>query len=309
MRFARAAVMAAAMLCASVSYGAVLSITEPATVIVLRVAGSIRAEPTFATKAQCEQAIPEIMRADGVSKTAGRWKYNCEEITSWFATFAANAPTPIDCVVTDWAAWAGGPWSACAGGQQSRTEMRTRTVVTAPANGGTACPILVENRTATQSCAMPVNCVVGAWSDWTAPAWPTTCPPGVTQTRTETRSRAVTTQASNGGTACPSLTESRTATRTCPNAPTAGPGTATLNWRHDSMGTKSFVVNYGADPNARVWTQSVPTTQCRGGNPEGGWRCSYVVRDLPAGPWYFSVTAINDFRPSEPSEIRQKVVQ
>src|SRR5262245_63874163 len=94
MRLTRSAVMAVAMLCASVSYAAVQSVTEPDTVVLLRVAGKLRTEPAFDSKADCERAIPDIMEADGAAKTSGRWKYNCEEITSWFATFAANPTVP-----------------------------------------------------------------------------------------------------------------------------------------------------------------------------------------------------------------------
>ncbi len=46
-------------------------------------------------------------------------------------------PAPIDCVVSAWSAWM--PIDAT-------TEQRTRTIVTAPANGGVACPALSETR-------------------------------------------------------------------------------------------------------------------------------------------------------------------
>lgn len=47
---------------------------------------------------------------------------------------------PVDCVVSDWSAW-----SACI----NDTQTRTRTILTAPANGGAACPALSEQ----QSCS------------------------------------------------------------------------------------------------------------------------------------------------------------
>ena len=60
--------------------------------------------------------------------------------------------TPVDCVVSAWSNWIAGVWSTCYGGQQSRTETRTRTVMTQPVNGGTACPVLTETRTVAQTC-------------------------------------------------------------------------------------------------------------------------------------------------------------
>lgn len=51
------------------------------------------------------------------------------------------APVPVDCVLSSW-----GPWGPCVGGQQTRT----RTIVTQPANGGTACGPLTE----TQACVV-----------------------------------------------------------------------------------------------------------------------------------------------------------
>lgn len=82
-------------------------------------------------------------------------------------TLHAPAPTPVDCAVSAWSAWSAGAWSACSTGQQSRTETRTRTVTTQPANGGTACPALTETRTVTQACSSPA---VGTASlSWTPP--------------------------------------------------------------------------------------------------------------------------------------------
>lgn len=61
--------------------------------------------------------------------------------------------TPVNCAVSAWSTWSTGAWSTCSGGQQSRTETRTRTVTTQSANGGTACPALTETRTVTQACS------------------------------------------------------------------------------------------------------------------------------------------------------------
>jgi hypothetical protein len=96
-----------------------------------------------------------------------------------------GTPPVVNCVVSAWSAW-----SACIDG----VETRTRTVIQAPQNGGTACPPLIETRV----CCTPVNCVVSAWSAWGA------CIDGI-----ETRTRTIVTPASCGGTACPTLIETR----------------------------------------------------------------------------------------------------
>ena len=65
------------------------------------------------------------------------------------------APTPVDCVLSAWGPWVPTTaWSACVGGVQSRTEGRSRTIITAPANGGAPCGPLTESRLATQPCVV-----------------------------------------------------------------------------------------------------------------------------------------------------------
>jgi hypothetical protein len=107
-------------------------------------------------------------------------------------------PCAIDCV-SHWSDWSDCS-AACGGGTQTSNLI----ITTQAANGGVACP---AEQTRSQSCnpqACPVDCVVGDWSDWGA------CTAndngiGATQTRT----RAVSTAAANGGNACPALTESQ----------------------------------------------------------------------------------------------------
>jgi subtilisin-like proprotein convertase family protein len=104
---------------------------------------------------------------------------------------------PVDCQVSAW-----GPWSACdascGGGQQ----FRTRTVITPAANGGQACPNLIEYR-ACNSQACPVDCQVSAWGPWSA--CDASCGGGQ-----QFRTRTVITPAANGGQACPNLIEYQT---------------------------------------------------------------------------------------------------
>lgn len=66
----------------------------------------------------------------------------------------ANNP-PVNCVVSDWSAWNEGPWSQCIDGTRSRTDQRSRSVVTPASNGGTACPALTESRTVSEACTLP----------------------------------------------------------------------------------------------------------------------------------------------------------
>ena len=67
----------------------------------------------------------------------------------------ANDVPPVDAVVSDWSDWsASSAWSACVGGQQTRTETRTRTVLV-PAQGAGVTPPLSETRTVTQACVTP----------------------------------------------------------------------------------------------------------------------------------------------------------
>jgi hypothetical protein len=70
-------------------------------------------------------------------------------------------PPPVDCVVSAWSAWSDPAWLACVDGMQSRSIVRTRTIVTQPANGGAACPSLVETQPQTRVC--PGTAIV-SWS-------------------------------------------------------------------------------------------------------------------------------------------------
>lgn len=106
----------------------------------------------FADVAACRAAIEAD--AEGRRATAS---YRCVQTTTLRVVWSANPPppAPVDCAVSAWSDWTAGAWSACSAGSQSRTETRTRTITTQPANGGAACPVLSETRTATQACSEP----------------------------------------------------------------------------------------------------------------------------------------------------------
>lgn len=92
-----------------------------------------------------------------ITTSAVRWCQNPKR----YATVSPDpvAPTPVNCVVSEWSAWSDPPWLACADGMQSRTIVRTRTIITQPANGGTACPSLVETQPQTRVC--PGTAILG----------------------------------------------------------------------------------------------------------------------------------------------------
>jgi Thrombospondin type 1 domain len=120
---------------------------------------------------------------------------------------ACTVPCPTNCVMNDWSAFSAcKPYSgSCGAGTQSRT----RTVRTQPTNGGTACPGTTEIQGCSVPC--PTNCVVNNWGEFSA------CKPNVGScgAGTKTRTRTVSAQASNGGAACPALTETQSCTVEC----------------------------------------------------------------------------------------------
>jgi Spondin-like TSP1 domain len=110
----------------------------------------------------------------------------------------------VDCKVSAWSAW-----SACSKACGGGTQTRSRTVETDTAHGGDACPELTESR-ACNSNPCPVDCKVGAWSEWSACS--KECGPGE-----QTRTRIIETATAHGGLECPALSEKRECNnRPCP---------------------------------------------------------------------------------------------
>jgi hypothetical protein len=102
----------------------------------------------FSSAAACDASLRS--RSVALGKTVS---FKCEQITVAKGV-ADPPPVPVDCVVSAWSAWQPGEWSECSNGTQSREETRSRTIVTAPANGGAACPSLTETRIVTQACTV-----------------------------------------------------------------------------------------------------------------------------------------------------------
>lgn len=113
---------------------------------------STGATARYADIAACRAAI----EADAEARQATA-SYRCVDTKNLRVVWSANPPppSPVDCAVSAWSDWSGGAWSACSAGSQSRSETRSRTITTQPANGGAACPVLSETRTATQACSEP----------------------------------------------------------------------------------------------------------------------------------------------------------
>jgi hypothetical protein len=64
--------------------------------------------------------------------------------------------TPVDAVLSAWGAWTdASDWSACSNGVQTKTQQRTRTVLT-PATGGGATGSLADTQTISQACMIAV---------------------------------------------------------------------------------------------------------------------------------------------------------
>jgi hypothetical protein len=100
---------------------------------------------------------------------------------------------PIDCkTVAEWGPW--GPCSAdCAGGTRSRS----RKVTQKPRFGGIGCPLL-NDAGACNTAPCVIDCAVHTWEAWSSCS--STCGSGTQRT-----TRAIKTQAQNGGKACPAL--------------------------------------------------------------------------------------------------------
>jgi hypothetical protein len=212
-------ILAAALLALAVPALAAVSISNPVWTLEYTLDGVARKDAA-ASELDCNGRgikLPEPAR----TRT---WKCVSTRVTK---RVTAPPPVPVDCVVSAWTEVAG-DWSACVNGQQTRTISRARSVVTPAANGGQACPTLVGASTESRTCTVeppppppPVDCRVSEWSAWTGGAW-SACSNSM-QTRTETRTRSIVTPASNGGAACPSLTETSTASQSCVETPPPDP--------------------------------------------------------------------------------------
>ena len=117
-------------------------------------------------------------------------------------------PCPVDCVEGNDGSW--NPCSPTTGTCGSGTQTRERTGDVGPSNGGSACRPTSETQGCEVTCP-PVDCQLGSWSAFG------TCSPttGTCGSGTQTRTRPITLQASNGGTACGPTSETQTCDTEC----------------------------------------------------------------------------------------------
>jgi hypothetical protein len=107
------------------------------------------------TPEACRALKEQRWKAEAATKTSGsKVTYKCQIEERSIITFHPSSVvlSPVDCVVSAWGAWSDPAWLACADGMQSRSVVRTRTIVTQPVNGGAACPSLVETQPQTRVC-------------------------------------------------------------------------------------------------------------------------------------------------------------
>jgi Spondin-like TSP1 domain/Thrombospondin type 1 domain len=161
-------------------------------------------------------------------------------------------PCPVDCKVSEWSAW-----SACSAACGGGTQTRSRTVETDTAHGGDACPELTESRVCNSN-PCPVDCKVGAWSEWSACS--KECGPGE-----QTRTRIIDTASAHGGLECPALSEKRE----CQNKPC--PVHCTVSeWTDWSACSKT------CGPGTQTRTRTVTTQPQHDGDA-----CPALVEDQP----------------------------
>lgn len=109
-------------------------------------------EIRYPTEQECRDAAYAEAQRVGLNRVSGAAVYTCITRYNVIATFKPNAQPPVDCVVSEWGAWSDPLWLDCVDGMQSRSVVRTRTILTQPANGGAACPSLVEAQAQTRAC-------------------------------------------------------------------------------------------------------------------------------------------------------------
>jgi hypothetical protein len=145
-----------------------------------------------------------MTRVRSITEHASHSGYECPNLEDTAACNTAN-PCPQDCTVGDWSSW-GTCDKSCGGGFQTRV----RVVATAAVGTtGKACP----NLSHVQECSphsCPVDCAYSPWALWTHCSQ--TCGTG-----SSTRSRSITTEASNGGVACQAIIQTEECgTKMCP---------------------------------------------------------------------------------------------
>jgi hypothetical protein len=113
--------------------------------------------------------------------------------------------TPVDCAVSGW-----GQFNECSKLCGGGTRVRNRNIDTEPMHGGGACPELSQEESCNTGACAVQSCEVSQWSEWSP--CDKSCGGGEAK-----RTRTVTSEAGEGGAACPVLSETRDCnTQGCP---------------------------------------------------------------------------------------------
>lgn len=122
---------------------------------------SIQNRPTWATFAPASgllagtPAAADVGISSSIVITVSDGKASASTSAFSITVTAPPPPPPVDCVVSAWSDWLLGTPTACVNGAQSRSDTRSRTVITTASNGGSACPALTESRTVPLTCTSP----------------------------------------------------------------------------------------------------------------------------------------------------------
>ncbi len=173
---------------------------------------------------------------------------------------AAAVPPAVvaaNCIQGEWVA------SACSTRCGTGTQTLTRPTLQQPSSGGTPCGASSSSQSCSEFTQCPDNCVVSSWSNFSACS--ATCGSG-----TITRTRTIVRPASNGGTACPNLTETipcGTNLPPCSASCVYGPWTPSGSCSVACGGGTQLLVRSATGPGCRgssTSTQSCNTQACPG---------------------------------------------
>lgn len=187
-------------------------------------------------------------------------------------------PPAVPCVQSAWVS--SGCSSNCGTGQ----ETLTRFVVVQPANGGTPCGASTMTQACSSYTACPVNCGFSAWSSWSTCS--VACGPG-----TQTRTRYITTQPSNGGLSCDAL-GGTTQTETCQLAVCQAVDCVWGAW--GAWSPCSAQCGTGSQSRSRTIQQQAQQggKQCTGPSTETQACNTLACRNTPIRVWATTVTAV-----------------
>lgn len=267
---------------------------------------------TFVCQATSEAGAKSCAAADAEARRATT-RYQIR-YPNRYGTATYTPQAPVNCVVSAWSDWTGGTWSACTNGSQTRQETRTRTIVTQPANGGTACPALTETRAATQACTVEPP-PTGEWVRCAVQEQRCSFT-GTRLVRYGADTRWVQREFTDGVTCNGAAFGSNPAPgalKECqlqgsepeppPPPPPVGTGTATLNWRpptHNVDDTPAnltgYMVRYGRSADFLSESVAVPVIT------------THTVTGLGSGTWYFGVAALSNGGQSVLSNIGTKAI-